>query len=163
MVEMREPNDADWEGTIKTIHIMMHMTLPEFYDLEFVQPPQQAGNRIQFTASGQDLTIKEPGKETKTLDQIVNAALSSEPSPDQILEVRFLAGTTMHIVGFDKSAMIEAVRFKVRHHVQEREIVIDGADVIRLIVKEVFEERQFHVGHDWRIVETTDPPTVDTQ
>ena len=68
----------------------------------------------------------------------------------------------MHIVGFDKSAMIEAVRFKVRHHVQEREIVIDGAEVIRLIVKEVFEERQFHVGHDWRIVETTDPPTVDT-
>ena len=25
LVEMREPNDADWEGTIKTIHIMMHM------------------------------------------------------------------------------------------------------------------------------------------
>ena len=163
LVEMREPNDADWEGKIKTIHIMMNMTWPEFYDLEFVQPPQQAGNSIQFTASGQDLTIKEPGKETKTLDQIVNAALSSEPSPDQILEVRFLAGTTMHIVGFDKSAMIEAVRFKVRHHDQEREIVIDGAEVIRLIVKEVFEERQFHVGHDWRIVETTDLPTVDTQ
>ena len=64
LVEMREPNDADWEGTIKTIHIMMHMTWPEFYDFEFVQPPQQAGNSIQFTASGQDLTIKEPGKET---------------------------------------------------------------------------------------------------
>ena len=110
-------------------------------------------------------TIKESGKETKTLDQIANAALSSEPSADQILEVRFLAGTTMHIVGFDKSAMamIEAVRFKVRHHVHEREIVIDGAEVIRLIVKEVFGERQFHIGHDGRIVETTDPPTVDTQ
>ena len=38
LVEMREPNDADWEGRIKTIHIMMHMTLPEFYDVEFVQP-----------------------------------------------------------------------------------------------------------------------------
>ena len=163
LVEMREPNDADWEGKIKTIHIMMHITSLEFYDVECVKPPQQAGTSIQFTASGQDITIKEPGKETKTLDQIVNAALSSEHSADQSLEVRFLAGTTMRIVGFDKSAMIEAVRFKVRHHVHEREIVIDAAEVIRLIVKEVFEERQFHIRHDGQIVETTDPPTVDTQ
>ena len=160
---MREPNDADWEGKIKTIHIMLHLTSPEFYDVEFVQPPHQAGNSIQFTASGQDLTIKEPGKETKTLDQIVNAAVSSVTSPDQILEVRFLVGTTMHIVGFDKNAMIEAVRFKVRHHVHEGKIVINGAEAIRLIVKEVFEERQFHIGHDGRIVETTDPPNVGNQ
>ena len=163
LVEMREPNNADWEGKIKTIHIMLHLTSPEFYDVEFIQPPQQAGESIQFTASGQDLTIKEPGKETKTLDQIANAAVSSVTSPDQILEVRFPTGTTMHIVGFDKHAMIESVRFKVRHHVHEREIVVDGAEAIRLIVKEVFEDRQFHVGHDGRIVETTDPPTVDNQ
>ena len=69
----------------------------------------------------------------------------------------------MHIVGFDKSAMIEAVRFKVRHHIDERESVIDAADVIRLIVKEVFEERQFHITHDGQIVEAIDPPTVDAQ
>ena len=163
LVEMREPNDADWEGRIKTIHLMMHMTWPEFYDVEFVQPPQMAGNSIQGTFSGQDLTIKEPGKETKTLDQIVNSALSSEHSADQILEVRFLEGTTMHIVGFDKSAMMEAVRFKVRHHVDERESIIDVADMIRLIVKEVFEERQFHIRHDGQIVEAIDPATVDTQ
>ena len=163
LVEMREPNDADWEGKIKTIHIMLHGTWPEFYDVEFVQPPHQAANRIKHTASGQELTIKEPGKETKTLDQIANAAVTSVTSEGQILEVRFLAGTTMHIAGFDKHAMIEAVRLKVRHHVHEREIVIDGAEAIRLIVKEVFEERQFHIGHDGRIVETTDPQTTDNQ
>ncbi len=163
LVEMREPNDADWEGKIKTIHIMLHSTWPEFYDMEFVQPPQQVGASVQGTASGQDITIKEPGKETKTLNHIVNAALTSESEEDQILEVRFLAGTTMHVVGFDKSAMIEAVRFKVRYHVHEREIIIDGDEVIRLIVKEVFEGRQFNIGHDGRVVETTDPQTVDTQ
>ena len=163
LVEMREPNDADWEGKIKIIHGILHMTSPEFYDVEFVQPPHQVGNRIQYTASGQELTIKEPGKETKTLDQIANAAVTSVTSPDQILEVRFLVGTTMHIVGFDKHAMIEAVRFKVRHHDHETEFVVDAAEVIRLIVKGIFEERQFHIGHDGRIVETTDPPTVDNQ
>jgi hypothetical protein len=93
----------------------------------------------------------------------VNNADSSATPPDQTIEVRFPTGTTMQVAGFDKHAMIEAVRFKVRHHVHEREIVIDGAQAIRLIVKEVFEDRQFNIGHDWRIVETTDPPTVDIQ
>ena len=51
----------------------------------------------------------------------------------------------------------------VRMDDKEYEIVIDAAEVIRLIVKEVFEERQFHIRHDGQIVETTDPPTVDTQ
>ena len=163
LVEMREPNDADWEGRLKTIHITLHVSSPEFYDVEFVQPPQQTGNSVQLSASAQDLTINEPENEPKTLDQILNAAVSSVTSPDQILEVRFPAGTTMQVVGFDKPAMIEAVRFKVRHHVHEREILIDGDQVIRLIVKEVFEDRQFHIGHDGRIVEATDPPTVDIQ
>lgn len=163
LVEMREPGDADWAGKIKTIHIMLHMTSPEFYDFEFVQPPQHAGERVQFTVSGQDLEIKEPTKEPKTLDQIANGAASSATSPGQGVEVRFPVGTTMQVAGFDKQAMIEAIRFKVRHHVHEEEIVIDGDQAIRLIVKEVFEDRQFHIGHDGQITETTDKPTATNQ
>lgn len=155
LVEMREPNDADWEGRIKTIHIALHLTSPEFYDLEFVQPPQQTGERIQLTCSGQDLTIKEPGNDPKTLDQVMNGAVSSEAPPDQSIEVRFLTGTTMDIRGFDKPAAIDAIRFKVKYHVHEEEIVIDGEQAIRLIVKEVFEERRFHIGHNGQITETT--------
>ena len=157
LVEMREPNDNDWEGKIKTIHIILRMTSPEFYDFEFVQPPQNSGERVQFTVSGQDLEIREPTKEPKTLDQIANDAASSATSPDQEIDVRFPAGTTMQVSGFDKHAILEAVRFKVRHHVHEREIVIDGDQAIRLIVKEVFEAREFHIGHDGQVTETTEP------
>ena len=163
LVEMRKPNDADWEGKIKTIRIILHMTLPEFYDFEFVQPPQNAGEMFQLTVSGQDLEIKEPTKAPKTLDQIVNDAASSATSPDQEIEVRFPVGATVQVAGFDKHAMIEALRFKVRHHVHERELVVDGDQAIQLIVKEVFEERQYHVGHDWKITETTEPPAADPE
>ena len=142
LVEMREPTDADWEGKIKCIHITLHLSSPEFYDFEFVQPSQRTGERAQFVASGQDLTIQEPGKDAKTLDQIANAAEISG-DPDQQIEVRFSTGTTMQVAGIEKHAVIEAVRFKVRHHVHEEEIVIDGDQAIRLIVKEVFEEREF--------------------
>ena len=163
LVEMREPNDADWEGKIKTIHIIFHLDIPEFYDLQLVQPPQQTGERLKSTVSGQDLTIREPGKDPKTLDQIVNNADSSAASTDQTNEVRFPIGTTMQVAGFDKHAMIEAVRFKVKHHIREREVVIDGDQAIRLIVKEVFEERGFRVGHDGQITQVTDPPSIAYQ
>ena len=163
LVEMREPNDADWEGKIKTIHIMLCLEMPEFYDLELVQPPQQTGERAEFTISGQDLTISEPRKEPKTLDQIVNNADISATPPGQTIEVRFRTGTSMQVAGFDKHAMIEAVRFKARHHIHEREIVIDGNQAIRLIVKEVFEEREFRIGHDGQITEATDLPTIADQ
>jgi hypothetical protein len=69
----------------------------------------------------------------------------------------------MQVAGFDKHAMIEAVRFKVRHHVHEEEIIIDGDQAIRLIVKEVFEEREFRIGHDGQITEATDPPSIADQ
>lgn len=163
LVEMREPNDADWEGRIKTIHIMLSLHSPEFYDLELIQPPQQTGERVQLTVSGQDLTIKEPGKEPRTLDQIVNNADRSATPPDQTIEVMFPTGTTMQVGGSDKHAMIEAVRFKVRDHVHEQEFVIDGDQAIRLIVKEVFEEREFRIGHDGQVTEATDLLSVADQ
>ena len=151
LVEIREPSDADWEGKIKTIIIETHITVPEFYDLEFVQPPAQIGEKVQLTTTGQGLLIEEPGKEPETLDQVLNSA-ANVTSSEQI-EVRFPAETTMKVNGYEKRAKIEAVRFKVKWQVSTREIVIDAADAIRLIVKEVFEGRQFNVGYDGRIVE----------
>ena len=162
LVEMRKPNDADWEGKIKSIHITLWLVQPEFYDLELVQPSQQVEAGIQVTASGKDIMIKEPAKEFKTLDQVVNDTTSSATQSNQEVEVKFPTGTTMQIRGFDKHPVIDAIRFKVRYHDYKDDIVIDGDEAIRLIVKEVFEERQFHIGHDGRITETTDPPNVAT-
>ena len=47
LVEMREPNDSDWEGNIKTIHIMLRMTSPEFMTLSLCSPhsmPEKGSN-----------------------------------------------------------------------------------------------------------------------
>ena len=161
LVEMREPKDADWEGKIKTIHINLHLTSPEIYDLEFVQPPHQGGERIRAVVSGNDLTITEPAKQPEPLNRILSNSVASTTPENQTLEVRFPAGTTMQILGFDKSAILDAVRFKRRYHIHEEEIVIDGAQAIRLIVKEVFEGREFHVGYDGRITETTEPSEAE--
>ena len=155
LVEMREPNDADWEGTIKTIHINLHMTSPEFYDLEFVQPPQETGERIEARVSGQELTIKEPSKEPEPFNQVLSNAVNSATAQNQEISVTFPVGTTLHILGFDKPAVIDAILFKVKYHTSEREIIIDGKKAMRFIVKEIFELRQFNIDYAGRVTEIT--------
>ena len=163
LVEMRKPNDADWEGKLKTIHIHQHITAFEPYDVKFVQPPQYTGEIVQFSASVREVFVNEPGKEPKTLDQIVNSPRISNTSPDEEIEVKFSNGTTMQVLGFEKHASLEAVCFKVKHHVIEKDLVIDADDAIRLIVKEVFEGRQLNIGHDGMITEVVGTPNIADQ
>ncbi|MDE2892190.1 MAG: restriction endonuclease [Chloroflexota bacterium] len=158
LVEMREPNDADWEGKIKTIRLIVHRMWPEFYDFEFVQPQQPGAERRQVAASGQEILIIEPNNEPRTLVEVANDAASSVTSSGQEVEVRFRTGTTMRISGVDKQATIEALRFKVKLRFDETELVVDGAEAIRLIVKEIFEERQLNIGLDGQVSEVTDGP-----
>ena len=155
LVEMREPNDADWEGKIKTLRIMVNLIIPEFYDLEFIQNTPATGEKVSGTASTAEITIKEPGKEAKTLARVINEACEASVPPHEMNEVKFPSGTTLHSPGFDKHAIINAIRFKVKYKTYEDEIVIDGTEAIRLIVKELLEDRQFNVDHKGKIIETT--------
>ena len=158
LVEMREPNDTDWEGKIKTVRLIVHRTWPEFCDFEFVQPQQPDAERRQVGASGQEILIIEPNNEPRTLVEVANDAASSVASSGQEVEVRFPTGTTMRVSGVDRQATIEALRFKVKLRFDETELVVDGAEAIRLIVKEIFEERQLNIGHDGQVSEVTDGP-----
>lgn len=160
LVEMRVPNDADWEGKGKKITINLIEISTEIYDLEWVQPPPQSGERVEVEVLEQDVTIKEPGQESKTLEQILNNALKAKASTGNKFEVNFLAGTTMHIVGHGKIGILDAVRFKVRHQTHESKIVIDVTKAIWLLVKEIFEGRQFHIGSDGQIIEVNTPPRI---
>ena len=156
LVEMREPNDKDWEGKIKTVHITLYMDCPEFYDIEFIQPPDQTGQVINGAFAGRDIAIVEPGKQSNTLDTILNNAVSTVTTTGQPIEVKFPRGTTIQISGYDKHGRVDALRFKVRHITTKNDIVIDGAETIWLIVKEVFEGRQFNIERDGRIREISD-------
>ena len=155
LVEMREPNDKDWEGKIKEVRFIINRSIPNFYDIELVQPSEPGGESVKYSLVGQNTLVVEPGKEPVTLDEIANNAISKGVAPDELIEVHFPPGTALQIVGFDKTGRIDAFRFKVRYSTQRVEDVFDAADRIRLIVKEVFEGRQFTVGRDGVVREIT--------
>ena len=153
LVEMREPREVDWEGKIKSVHIMLNFQFPELYDLELMQSPQQAGEGTQVTAPIQYLMIQKPGEYPEALEGIIQNAIPRPTTPDQVIEVSFPTGTTLQIEGIDKHPTIDGVRFKVKYDTLEHEIVIDAAEGIRFVVKAAFEGRQFHVGYDGRVTE----------
>lgn len=159
LVEMREPKDADWAGKIKTIQITVHYQFPEFSGVEFIQDnPPDDGSNHRSTVTGQDVTILEPGKQPRTLDQVLNEASATVIENNQTMEIRFLQGTTLKIAGVEKTAVLDAIRFQVEHHVIEKEIVIDASQAVELIVTEVFQEREFVISPVGRVSEITDRP-----
>lgn len=152
LVEMREPKDADWEGRIKGIVFNMHIRVSEGYDFEFIQPEMQAGPRSTFEASGQELVVKEPGREPRTLDDIVKGEIDPYGEDGQAVEVRFTKGTIMEVAEHGH-AELEALRFKMRYTNTESVMTLDGTELVRLIVKRVFSDQWFNIMHDGQVIE----------
>ena len=157
LVEMREPLDKDWEGRIRTVHFRMIISAPEFSDIEIVQNrPSEDGEIREFTVTGQDIRITQPGREPETLDQVLNYAPETREKTDRSVAIAFPPGTMAQIVGVDKIAPIDGVRYNVRHHVSEEEHIINGDELVHMIAKEVFQEREFVISREGQVRETTD-------
>ena len=154
LVEMREPRDADWDGKIKEIPIEINCDIPVFYDIEFVQDPlsfKGTEEAQEVPVPGQSV-ITEPGGKSQTLDGIINSNLDKATPQGQVV-VNFPKGTSVKIAGYDKKVAIAAVRVKVEWHTRQQNFIIDIKDFIYMIVEEIFEQRQFHIGYDDSIVE----------
>ena len=93
---------------------------------------------------------------TQSTSGRVSARSSADQSkmPHEINEVKFPAGTILGIMGSDKQTTIDGMRFKAKYHTVEDEIMIEGTEVIRYIVKELFEEREFHIDATGIVSET---------
>ena len=155
LIEMREPKDADWKGRIKGTVFKMRIRVSEGYDFEFIQPEKQAGEKATFEISGQELVVREPGSEPRTLDDIVKGEIDPNGQDGQAIEVRFASGTIMEIAGRG-TGDLEALRFKMRYSDTKCEHTFDCATLVRFIVKTVFTERRFHIMHDGRVTENSD-------
>ena len=158
LVEMREPLDKDWEGKIRRIHFRIIISVPEFTDVEIIQNGTPEGGEVrELTVTGQDIYITQPGREPETVDQILNEAPETREKTDRSVELAFPPGTIAQIVGVDKIAPIDGVKYNVRHRVSEEEHIINGDELVHMIVREVFQEREFVISREGQVRETTDP------
>lgn len=164
LVEMRKPNDADWEGRLKEIHLAIKIRMPETSDIEIIQdaPRQENTQSFSFTGNEDEIFIEEPGKDQVTLHQLLNDFISvngdelpvnTEPITR---EVRFSEGAVMSFLRHEQTAMVDGIRFKVRILSSEETIRIDGTEVVQFIVNEIFQGRKFTVSRSGQVKETTE-------
>ena len=155
LVEMREPLDKDWEGKIRRIHSRIVISVPEFTGVEIVQNgPPEGGEIRELTFTGQEIYITQPGREPETVAQVLNNAPETREKTDRSVELAFPPGTIAQIVGVDKIAPIDGIRYNVRHHVSEQEHIISGDELVHMIVREVFQKREFVISREGQIRET---------
>ena len=164
---MREPTEDDWEGAIKTVHIALHMSMPYFTDIEFIQDelPEGTGEKVSLNTNSGEIHIQPPGHEPRLLSDILNAEANSRvggPPLDGQAEQReiwYPEGTKLIISGYAKSAAVKGIKFRLEIMTAEEEIVIDGTEVVQFIVNEIFQGRRFNIdrhGQVHEIIETSE-------
>ena len=136
LVEMREPLDKDWEGKIRRVHFRIVISVPEFTGVEIIQNgPLEGGEIRELTVTGQDIYITQPGREPETVDQVLNHAPETTEKTDRSVELAFPPGTIAQVVGVDKIAPIDGIKYNVQYHVSEEGHIIRGDELVHMIVR----------------------------
>ena len=155
LVELRELNDADWEGYIKAIHVTMRMETPEFYDLEILQDTVDTNsrNKQSFNPVTNQATIHDPIQGVRTLLEILQTEHNKGIQDGQPIEVNFSPGTILKINGDERRGEITGIRFKVRFLYTSKEFTVDAAEQIYLIMKDLFGKREFTLNREGQLTE----------
>ncbi|MYH76866.1 MAG: restriction endonuclease [Acidimicrobiaceae bacterium] len=165
LVELRNPLDADWEGSITHVQgEIVYCPPPEFrYSLSMTKPgidPRRRecqGRPIHFATSPDQLVITEPGMQSTTLLQQARSAF-----PDVVdgaeFAIDFQRGTTLTMLGDEDhpayGAFLQRVTVQIRVPVPLRtEIEVNAADHIYMIMESLLDGRRFNITSDGEIIE----------
>lgn len=157
LIELRELTKADWEGRIKDIIVNINMILPEITSLELiVSEGVQTGldkgkTRVEF------LVIERENGERETVEKYIeefNNELSKKEENEEFSKVykldeksKFIYTPTneeIPIKGFKLSGILKIGKSKLE---------IKGEDHIWLIMKSIFENKEYTISKNKEIKE----------
>ena len=149
LVELREPVDDDWQGRIRTIHINMRITVPKFYDYEFIWDNTEGeGREFQISAATSDILIHTPDGDSTSLHELTNSKPGNVSREGEVesYSVPFPTGTTLSFPTSESKLPIREIRFKIRYEVSTEEIELRGEDHVFMIMRAIFENREFVIS-----------------
>ena len=149
LVELREPVDDDWQGKIRTIHINMQITAPEVYDYEFIWDDVEGqGKEFQISAPTSDILIHTPDGNSTSLHELTNSKPGNVSREGEVesYSVPFPTGTTLSFPKIESKVPIREIRFKIRYEVTAEETEIRAEDHVFMIMRAIFENREFVIS-----------------
>ena len=149
LVELREPVDEDWQGRIRTIHINMQITAPEVYGYEFIWGNTEGqGKEFQISALTSDILIHTSDGNSTSLHELTNSKPGNVSREGEVesYSVPFPSGTTLSFPTSESKVPIREMRFKIRYEVATEEMEIRAEDHVFMVMRAIFENREFVIS-----------------
>lgn len=160
LIELRQPVATDWAGRTTEISLRLNMQAVVYNDVQLSAKPMDGYPTIEsgtLETSGdmlREIMISAPDGRTVPLQQIMEDKRKEQPDNNDFT-VQFPDGYIMTREGDDGCVMLTVLRFKVSFAdpVELSERTFNLKDRVRLIVKSIFENREWLWFKDGRIVE----------
>lgn len=156
LVELREIEEADWEGRIKTIVIEMNMLIPQINNFQvIISEPQPEfdithGPINRFEIVNQNGTKDEISKYIKEFNGELCKKNENE-TLDKI--VKLDAGAKLRYIPDNKEIPIQGFKISGILLVGKEKIEIKGQDHVWLIMKSIFENKRYSISKYGEITE----------
>jgi len=157
LVELRRPMDTDWEGLIRQIHIRIVMTMPRITDLRLNLKAEGmvAKGTYDGFADARKIIVKESDQRTRSLAEILEPVMNSGAEGEQ--QIEFTPGTVIENEDDQEwlvnGCPIRSLEFRLEHHVSEKQVAVDAADNVYMVMEAIFEGRKFTITNDGELVE----------
>lgn len=160
LVELRKPTDEDWKGRIRDIRVNLHMVLPEITNLELIlmqsaEIPRWLESKLN--RNPELLSVKYPDNTITSLETIVErfcSELSKKTENETLVQdLSFDSGTLLLYEPTNETIPIGGIKISGILKIAKQTIDIHGDDHILMIMKSIFENKEYAVTKNLEIRE----------
>ena len=168
LVQLREPENSDWEGFIREISIEVNLIVDEIYDYKAICNNIDESHKNSFRSSGIRLLVEGENGNTMSFREIADRVRKSPETGGGDIDkigfgwtvtssvnekvrsyvVKFPDGTVLTHPTSGNKGNISELKFKVSEKVITDEIHIDHKDYVSWIMEVIFEGKRFAISPD---------------
>ena len=160
LVELREPVDNDWEGRIKDIVINMKIQAPRLLNFQvMVNSEEELIKMSDHIASTSDSFVIYPDSSRETFGEIIDNFFrdnfmidSEEPRRVEERDIILPEGSIVVING-ETEIIPKGFKIKGQMDLLEEKIEIKGKNYIWMIMKSIFEKKEFIITPKGELIE----------
>lgn len=157
LVELREPEDEDWKGRIKDIHVEINILYPQLNVFELLIKKDTTPKLKLGSTRAEFLDIKYPNGTIESVEKYIkefdDELCKKEENEDYDKIFNFENGTVIIYKPTNEETEIDGLKIRGTLKTVKRIIEIKGEEHVFMIMKSIFEEKSFTIMRDGEIIE----------
>ncbi|OIN98111.1 hypothetical protein AUJ66_01535 [Candidatus Desantisbacteria bacterium CG1_02_38_46] len=137
LIELRKPKEEDWEGRAKTIHVQMQIYYPEIFDIELKTDRRELVGKKMSGLANELIFVDENGNIYKNFNKIIQENIQNDLT-EEIKTVNITFKKPYFFKIDSEKVSVKGMSFKYRFQKVPKEIIIDGENIVELIIKDTF-------------------------